>query len=125
MAELLLYKPNLGGGKFSLFPKLSTVEKYDEELLTYCQHLNILHSNFNQRFEDILKINILDLVLNLLKRRNTNEPPKLQEVLICLTTNEQLKFKFKDDYQQYWLQKQIPAVYPGLCGIIQKFPIIW
>jgi len=28
-------------------------------------------------------------------------------------TNEELKFKFKDGYQQFWLQKQIPTLDPG------------
>ncbi|XP_034642709.1 SCAN domain-containing protein 3-like [Trachemys scripta elegans] len=123
VAKLLLYKRNLGQGQFSQFPNLSTVEKHDEDLFTYCQHLEGLHSDFNQRFEDILKMNIPDWVLDPFSSRNTEESPKLQEELIEVTTNEELKFKFKDDYLQFWLQKQIPTLYPGLWAIVQKFLI--
>ncbi|XP_053894463.1 SCAN domain-containing protein 3-like, partial [Malaclemys terrapin pileata] len=119
----LLYKRNLGRGEVSQFPNLSTVEKHDEDLLTYCQLLEALHSDFNQRFEDILKINIPNWVLDPFSSTNTEESPNLQEELIEVTTNEEFKFKFKDGYQQLWLQKQIPTLYPGLWAIVQKFLI--
>jgi len=43
--------------------------------------------------------------------------------LIEATTNEELKFKFKEGYQAFWLQKRIPKLYPGLWTVVQKFLI--
>ncbi|XP_045506308.1 SCAN domain-containing protein 3-like [Colias croceus] len=49
--------------------------------------------------------------------------PQLQEELIELTTNEETKIKFKNGYQEFWLQKPIPQLYPGLWSIVQRFLI--
>jgi hypothetical protein len=43
--------------------------------------------------------------------------------LIEVTTNEELKLKFKEGYQVFWLQKQIPILYPELWAVIQTFLI--
>ena len=40
-----------------------------------------------------------------------------------ITTNDEFKLKFKDGYQQFWLQKQIPTAYPGLWGVVEQFLI--
>lgn len=55
----VVYKRNLGIKEFSQFLKLSAVEKYDENL-----HLEALHSDFNQQFEDIVNMNISDWFLD-------------------------------------------------------------
>ena len=44
-------------------------KKRDEDLLAYSQHLTALHSDFSQRFEDILHINIPNWVLDLFSSR--------------------------------------------------------
>ena len=54
VAKLLLYKHNLGRDECSQFPNLSKLQNRDEDLFAYCQHLTALHSDLNQRFEDIL-----------------------------------------------------------------------
>ncbi|XP_025421086.1 protein FAM200A-like [Sipha flava] len=40
-----------------------------------------------------------------------------------LTTNEEIKFKFKNSYQEFWLQKPIMELYPSLWSIVQRFLI--
>ncbi|CAK9819085.1 hypothetical protein ANTQUA_LOCUS10040 [Anthophora quadrimaculata] len=52
---------------------------------------------------------------------NTEEFPQLQEELMGVTTNDELKFKFKSGYQQFWLQKEIPTAYSKIWAVIQKF----
>ncbi|GBN04485.1 hypothetical protein AVEN_112733-1 [Araneus ventricosus] len=47
----------------------------------------------------------------------------LQEELLELSTNEELKAKFKKGYQTFWLQAEIPEKYPGLWEIAKKFLI--
>uniref|UniRef100_A0A803T1R5 SCAN domain-containing protein 3 n=1 Tax=Anolis carolinensis TaxID=28377 RepID=A0A803T1R5_ANOCA len=54
---------------------------------------------------------------------NTEESPQLHDELMEVTTNDELKFKFKSGYQQFWLQKEIPTAYPEIWTVIQKFLI--
>lgn len=121
--KLLLYKQNFGRGEFSQFPNLSAAEKKDEDIQSYCEHLDALHSDFNQRFNDILKMTIPDWILDPFSNANTEESPKIQEELMELISNDELKFKFKSGYQQFWLQKEIPSAYPEIWAVIQKFLI--
>lgn len=122
VSKLLLYKRNLGRGEFYQFPNLSLVEKRDDDVLIYCQHLEALHNDFNTRFKDILTMKIPDWVLDPFSSAEESEL-QLQEELIELSTNEELKFKFKNGYQEFWLQKQIPTLYPGLWAVVKKFLI--
>jgi hypothetical protein len=45
----------------------------------------------------------------------------LQEELIELSTNKELKLKLKNGYQEFWLQRQIPVIYPALWVASQEF----
>ena len=92
MTKLLVYKRNIGRGEFSQFPNLSGTEKKDSDILSYCEHLDALHSDFNKRFDDILKMNIPDWILDPFLSANTEDSPQLQEELMEVTTNDELKF---------------------------------
>lgn len=123
VAKLLLYKNNIGRREFRNFPNLSAVSFNNDDLLVYCQHLENLHSDFAERFQDILKLEIPDWVLDPFSNVNTAGSPQLEEELIELITNEEIKIKFKNGYQEFWLQKPIPQLYPGLWSIVQRFLI--
>jgi hypothetical protein len=120
--KLLLFKRNLGRGEYSHFPTLSAVSAKQEDLLHYCQHLDVLHADFTERFQDILNMNIPSWVLDPFANGDT-AASNLEEELIELTSNEELKVKFKSGYQEFWLQKSIPTLYPGLWATVQKFLI--
>ncbi|KAG8238021.1 hypothetical protein J437_LFUL014989 [Ladona fulva] len=60
----------------------SGAEEKDEDIFSYCEHLNALHSDFNQRFDDILKMNIPDWILDPFSSANTEESPQVQEELM-------------------------------------------
>ncbi|XP_026471713.1 SCAN domain-containing protein 3-like [Ctenocephalides felis] len=119
IAKLLLHKKNIGRREFHNFPNLSV--SCNEDLLVYCQHLENLHENFIERFQDILNLEIPGWVLDPFSNANVEASAQLEEELIELTTNEELKIKFKDGYQQFWLQKSIQHLYPGLWLVVQKF----
>jgi hypothetical protein len=63
-----------------------------------------------------------DWVLELFSNLQTAEL-SLQEELIELSTNEELKLKLKNGYQEFWLQRQIPVlqVYPALWAASKNF----
>ncbi|GBP39066.1 Protein ZBED8 [Eumeta japonica] len=63
VAKLFLHKKNIGRREFHNFPNLS-VTCDNDDLLVYCQHLENLHSDFIERFQDILKLEISDGVLD-------------------------------------------------------------
>ncbi|KRX13734.1 hypothetical protein T07_14212 [Trichinella nelsoni] len=46
---------------------------------------------------------------------------ELEEELIDLQTNKELKPTFKNRYHSFWLQKQISDLYPGLWRMVRKF----
>ncbi|XP_014481742.1 PREDICTED: SCAN domain-containing protein 3-like [Dinoponera quadriceps] len=123
VAKLLLYRRNIGRHKFNNFPNLSAVSFSNDDLLIYCQHLKNLHDDFKERFQDILNMDIPDWVLDPFSNVNTAGSFQLEEQLIKLTTNEELKIKFKNGYQEFWLQKRISQLYPGLWSVVQRFLI--
>ncbi|KAF0713483.1 SCAN domain-containing protein 3-like, partial [Aphis craccivora] len=106
-----LYK-NIGRREFNNFPNLAAASFINDDLVVYCQHLENLHNDFKERFQDILNMDIPDWVLDPFSNVNTAESSQLEEQLLELTTNEEIKFKFKNGYQEFWLQKPIMELYP-------------
>ena len=46
---------------------------------------------------------------------------QLQEELICLPTNGELKPKFNRRCYHFWLQNKITYIYSGLYAVVKKF----
>ncbi|CAH1998414.1 unnamed protein product [Acanthoscelides obtectus] len=116
----LIMKQNIGRGEFSQFPNLSQTSCQEDDVSTYVQHLNALYSDFESRFEDILTMVIPAWIINPYGDiEETNVI--IQEELTELSTNEDLKVQFKNGYQQFWLQNNIPVTYPVLWNIARKF----
>ena len=118
-----MYKRNMGPSEYSHFPNLSPVSVKKEDSLTYCKNLDNVYTDFSERFKDILNMNIPDWVIDPFTYVNIDESSHLKEELIELITNEELKIKFKSGYQEFWLQKPISTLYPGLWKMVQKFLI--
>ncbi|CAH2003254.1 unnamed protein product, partial [Acanthoscelides obtectus] len=119
LARFKLMKQNIGLGEFSQFPNLSQTSCQEDDVSTYAQHLNALYSNFESRFEDILTMVIPPWIINPYGDiEETNVI--IQEQLTELSTNEELKVQFKNGYQQFWLQSNIPVTYPVLWNIAEE-----
>jgi hypothetical protein len=86
----------------------------------FSQHLETLKQEFTNRFPNVLNIIIPDWVLEPFSNLQTAEL-SLQEELIELSTNEELKLKLKNGYQEFWLQRQIPVLYSALWAASKKF----
>ncbi|CAH1980092.1 unnamed protein product [Acanthoscelides obtectus] len=112
LARVKLMKQNIGRGEFSQFPNLSQTSCQEDDVSTYVQHLNALYSDFESRFEDTTMI-IPPWIIN--PYGDIDETNVIiQEELTSLSTNEELKVQFKNGYQQFWLQNNIPVTYPIL-----------
>ncbi|CAH1977682.1 unnamed protein product [Acanthoscelides obtectus] len=111
LARVKLMKQNIGRGEFSLFPNLSQTSCQEDDVSTHVQHLNALYSDLESMFEDILTMVIPPWIINPYGDiEETNVI--IQEELTELSTNEELKVQFKNGYQQFWLQNNIPVTYP-------------
>ncbi|CAH1992700.1 unnamed protein product, partial [Acanthoscelides obtectus] len=94
----------------------------EDDVSTYDQHLNGIYSDFESRFEDILILVIPPWIISPYGDiEETNVI--IQEELTELSTNEELMVQFKNRYQQFGLQKDIPVTYPVLWNIARKFLI--
>ncbi|KFD61358.1 hypothetical protein M514_12069, partial [Trichuris suis] len=124
VSKLLLFKQNLARGGFYQFPNLCGLKKtdsiLDDDVHVYCDHLNMLHKEMHERYEDILTVTIPPWILDPYSNANEIET-FLQEELIELQANEELKPRFKSGYSHFWLQYQIAALYPELWKVVKKF----
>ncbi|KAG8235940.1 hypothetical protein J437_LFUL015092 [Ladona fulva] len=97
------------------FPSLLKLEEQagigDDDLRVFCDRLAILHKNMTQRFEDLLLLEIPDWVINPFV--DIEDVGVLEEELIGLQNDVELKPKFKINYQEFWLQKEVSDRYPA------------
>ena len=122
LARIKLMKQNIGRREYSQFPNLQQSNCQEDDVLIYVEHLNALYFDFQIRFEDILKMVIPQWVINPYDDIEEADV-QLQEELLGISTNEELKVRFKKGYQLFWLQKDIPSTYPTLWNIARKFLI--
>lgn len=122
VSKLMFWQRTLERNELSQFPSLKLKTPTKEDLLAYCQHLEMLHSDMCTRFEDILSLEIPDWILDPFNScpSEGDLSPTLEEELIELVANEELKPKFKLGYQAFWLQNEIRQLYPGLWCITEK-----
>jgi len=122
LARMKLMKQNIGRGQFLQFPNLAQTTFQDDDVSAYVQHLNMLHTDFETRFEDVLSMEIPQWIINPYCDIEETDV-MLQEELIGIINNEELKVLFRKGYQQFWLQKDIPVTYPALWTVARKFLI--
>ncbi|CDW57031.1 hypothetical protein TTRE_0000531401 [Trichuris trichiura] len=89
---------------------------------SYCKHLQALHDDFTRRFPDILSMVIPDWVINPLTNLD-DEEISLQEQLLELQSNVELKARSSQGYQPFWLQKEVQGLYSGVWGVVKNLLI--
>lgn len=70
------------------------------KLFGLCQHLNVLHTDLKIRFENILTLEISQGIFNPYDDIKESDVI-LQEELIGVSTNKELKVQFRNGYQQF------------------------
>uniref|UniRef100_A0A5S6QHN7 DUF4371 domain-containing protein n=1 Tax=Trichuris muris TaxID=70415 RepID=A0A5S6QHN7_TRIMR len=114
---------NLSRKEFCHFPSLCEVHKKmqmnEEDIEVYCHHLEMLHKDFVERFEDILAMDIPTWVTDPFSTIE-NAERHLQEELLELQANEELKAKLKVGYQSFWLQENIARLYPEIWAVVKN-----
>lgn len=124
IAKLTLFKRNIGRREMSQFPSLLQLEEQsgikDDDILIYCDHLDILHKDMSERFEDLLNMEIPDWVINPFLENIEVCNDAVEEELTGLKHDIELKPMFKKSYQMFWLQKEICVRYPALWTIVKS-----
>lgn len=91
---------------------MSQTNCQNDDVSTYIQHLNMLHTDFATRFKDVLTMEIPQWIID--PYGDIEETDVILQELIGISTNEELKVQFRKGYQQFWLQRDIPITYPAL-----------
>ena len=116
LSKLYLYSRNLGRREFCQFPCLSDFEKKtgtnDDDIAVYCAHLAELYRELSVRFNDLFSLEIPGWVIDPFTEPSTEVPTHLEEELVSLQNDEDLKPKFRTSYQAFWMQTAIPKCYP-------------
>ncbi|KAJ8887035.1 hypothetical protein PR048_013250, partial [Dryococelus australis] len=118
IAKLTLFKRNVGRRQLYQFPTLSELEHTVLGYKVYCDHLGMLHKYMSERFEDLIIMEIPDWVINPFS--DTEKVAVLEEELIELQNDIELKPKFKKSYEEFCLQKEIPDHYPVIWRVVKK-----
>ncbi|KFD47054.1 hypothetical protein M513_12042 [Trichuris suis] len=126
MSKLLLFKRRFAMGELCQFQNLVEVKKEgqvsDADVEAYREHLQTLHNDFASRFENILSVVIPDWVINPFASIE-DEEISLQLELLDLQSNAELKPRLAEGDQRFWLQKQIPVLYPTVWAVVKRWLI--
>lgn len=121
--KLILFKRNLARRQFYQFPKLlqisETQEISEENILKFIEHLDTLVIDMKRRFKDLFDLEVPDWVITPFACNN-NIGFDLEEELVDLQTDIELKATFKNSYEDFWLQKRISIHYPLLWNKVKK-----
>ncbi|KRZ73394.1 Zinc finger MYM-type protein 6 [Trichinella papuae] len=104
-SKLALFKHNFGHREFYQFSSVAALREngamHDDDIQIYCDHLDVLQKDMQERFQDILTMKIANWVI--VPFSNIDEiEMELEEELTELQTNEELKPKFKNKYHSFW-----------------------
>ena len=110
--KLCFFRENIGRLNFCHFPSLklqiADTDTFivDDYLLIYYDHLKFLQENMIERYQDFINMEIPDWVLNPFTYVCASDISfVIQEKLIAVKNNFELKPLFKKFYVDFWLQK--------------------
>ncbi|KFD71949.1 hypothetical protein M514_06279, partial [Trichuris suis] len=90
------------------------VQALEHDVRIYCRRLELLHENFLKRFHDVATLAIPDRVLDSFIVSHLNVGIYLQEELIDLQSNDEIKPRMERGYEYFWLCQEIPPCHPTL-----------
>ena len=126
--KLSFFRENIGLWNLSRFPSLklqtnnTDTSVVDDNLLIYCDHLKSLQEDMIERYQDLINMEVPDWVLNPFTHVCESDINLvIQEELIGVKNDFELKPLFKKTYADFWLQKEIPERYPNLWEAIKLY----
>ena len=122
LSKLQLYSKKLGRCEFRQFPWLG--EENSSEGRWHCRVLRSFSGtpqDMSVRFNELLSLEIPGWMIDPFIEPSTEVPTHLEEKLVSLQNDEDLKPKFKTSYQAFWMQTVIPKHYQTLWKDIKLF----
>lgn len=94
--KLVQFKSNVGRRELRQFPRLKDCEEVtDGQLRIYCEHLQALRDDMVRRFQDLSKLVIPEWVVDPFTADSSSASIEVQESLIGLQTDEEMKAHFR------------------------------
>ncbi|KFD62176.1 LOW QUALITY PROTEIN: hypothetical protein M514_09975 [Trichuris suis] len=123
VSKLLYFKNNLVRGEFYNLPNLCELRRKgrinEQNVEVYWRRLELLHQDFIERYPFARGPSLDHRPFSGVE----NAELQLQEELLELQANEELKPKFNLGHRASWLQRVIPHLYPGLWNVVRKLLI--
>ena len=95
IGKLKLFKQNIGRREFYQFPRLAEVELSDDDLLAYCEHLEVLKEDMIKRFTDLLELKLPNWIIDPFSLDTDKVPIDLQEELSDMHNDVKKKLDLK------------------------------
>ncbi|KAI6655480.1 Zinc finger MYM-type protein 6-like [Oopsacas minuta] len=116
IGKLTLFKQNIGRREFYQFPHLAGLQISDDDLLAYCEHLEVLKADMIKRFTDLLELEPPHWLIDPFCVAAPTVPLYLQEELMDLQSDCEEKAHFTMmGYERFWI---------AIAGR-NKFPNLW
>ena len=126
--KLTRYQRNLTRRDFFQFASLQQLNshsgsaKNNADLDAYSKHLQLLKVDMKVRFQNAFQLELPDWIIDLFCDI-IPENGIMEEELITLKSDLELKPKFKISYQSFWLQNKIKERYPHVWDRVKLFLI--
>ncbi|KFD66872.1 hypothetical protein M514_21016 [Trichuris suis] len=98
----------------------SIIQFFEEHDRSLCENLQMLQGDFLRQFHDMLSLVIPNSVLDPSIVDPLNVDIYLQEELIDLQSNEEVKLRMARGYEYFWLHQEIPLRYPALWAAMKS-----
>ncbi|KAI6660135.1 hypothetical protein LOD99_10527 [Oopsacas minuta] len=116
IGKLTLFKQNIARREFYQFPHLAGLQISDDDLLAYCEHLEVLKADMIKRFTDLLELEPPHWLIDPFCVAAPTVPLYLQEELMDLQSDCEEKAHFTMmGYERLWI---------AIAGR-NKFPNLW
>ena len=114
--KLTMFKQNFGRREFYQFPNLAGLDISDDDLLSYCEHNELLKADMIKRFTDLLELEPPNWLIDPFCVDVTAVSIYLQEELMDMQSDCEEKARFTIvGYERFWM------AIPGR----NKFPNLW
>uniref|UniRef100_A0A5S6R6E9 DUF4371 domain-containing protein n=1 Tax=Trichuris muris TaxID=70415 RepID=A0A5S6R6E9_TRIMR len=123
LKKLEVYWHNIGRRELLQFSNLKTIaeEVKDDDLLVYVNHLKQIQKDMEERFYDLLNLNIPDWIADPFEVSALEVETEIQESLIDLQNDTSARRQFNHSGKDFWIKNDLPNKFPALWEKVQVF----
>jgi len=124
--KLVIYQRNLARRDFLQFSSLQQLDTHSDCVISnadidaHSKHLLELQADMEVRFQDVFQLEVPDWIIDPFGDI-TSEHGMIEEELVTLQSDIELKAKFRISHQSFWLQNDIKERYPHAWDRVNLF----